>query len=415
MIKIPEFLAPAIEALHSNGATAVLVGGYIRDTLLGKDSKDIDIEVYNISGFDEMAEILKPFGRLSVVGKNFGVLKLFLQDYDIDFSLPRIETKISPGHKGFSVVLDSKLPYTQAAKRRDFTINSVGYDIKTGSILDPYNGIMDLKNRILTYVNKKTFIEDPLRVLRAVQFCARFNLSCSLELIELCRYICDNDLITQLPKERIYEEFLKLLLKAKKPSLGFTLFDTFHLNRYYPELSLTKDSLRYIDNMASLKTGDFKTDIILMLSVLTFDLDTAANVESFLHKFLNEKHIIQEVLNLYIHKNFLEQISSDIITDYEINILSTKVNIKNILLVSEARESKYEKIKEKALILNVFTNKPKPLIMGRDLIDLGLEPSPVFSDILNTLYDAQLKEYFLTYDEAKIWLKKYLKRFNLCR
>lgn len=414
MIKVPEFLIPAIDALHSNGATAVIVGGYIRDTVLGKESKDIDIEVYNISGYDELMEILKPFGRLGLVGKSFGVLKLFLEDYDIDFSLPRLETKVSSGHRGFDVVLDSHLPYTEAAKRRDFTINSVGYDTKNGSILDPYNGLLDLKNKTLTYVNQKTFIEDPLRVFRAVQFCARFELTCSLELIELCRYVSNNGLINELAKERIYEELLKLLLKAKRPSIGFVLFDTFHLSRYYPELSLTQDTLRYMDNMASLKTNDFKTDVILMLSVLVFDFKTAHEVEVFLHKLLDEKDIIQEVLNLYIHKNALAQISADIVTDYEVNILSTKVIIKNSLLINEARELKYDEIKEKALELGVFTCKPKPLIQGRDLIALGLEPSTLFSDILNTLYDAQLKELFLNYDAAKTYLKEYLEKFNLC-
>lgn len=413
MIKVPDFLTPAIDALHSNGASAVIVGGYIRDTVLGKESKDIDIEVYNISGYDAMMEILKPFGSLSLVGKSFGVLKLFLEDYDIDFSLPRLETKVSSGHRGFDVILDSQLPYTEAAKRRDFTINSVGYDIKSGSILDPYHGLLDLKNKTLTYVNQKTFIEDPLRVFRALQFCARFELTCSLELVELCRYISDNALITELAKERIYEELLKLLLKAKKPSIGFLLFDSFHLDRYYPELSLTEDTLRFIDNMAELKTNDLKTDVILMLSVLIFDFNSAHEVESFLHKLLDEKDIIQEVLNLYIHKNHLAQISSDVITDYEVNILSTKVNIKNLLLIHEAREVRYDEIKEKAIVLDVLTCKPKPLILGRDLIALGLEPSPIFSDILNALYDAQLREHFLTYDDAKLWLKEYLKEFNL--
>jgi hypothetical protein len=146
---------------------------------------------------------------------------------------------------------------------------------------------------------------------------------------------------------------------------------------------------------------------------LVFDLRSAHEVESFLHKLLDEKDIIQEVLNLYIHKNHLERISSDVITDYEVNILSTKVNIKNLLLIHEAREIKYDEIKERAIVLDVLTCKPKPLIMGRDLIALGLEPSPIFSDILNALYDAQLREHFLTYDDAKLWLKEYLKEFNL--
>ncbi len=412
MIKIPEALIPLVDALHTNGASCVIVGGFIRDTILGSESKDIDIEVYNIRDYDEMIDILKPFGNLNLVGKSFGVLKMDIQEYDIDFSLPRLETKVSPGHKGFDVVLDAKLSYEEAAKRRDFTINAIGYDIKSGSILDPYNGIMDLKNRKLTYVNKKTFIEDPLRVFRALQFSARFELTCSLELIELCRYISDNDFIAELPKERIYEELLKLLLKADKPSIGFMLFGTFHLLQHFPQLKDIEKVYSYLDNMAKLKTNDLKTDLILMLSVLVFDFKTTKEVEFFLHRFLDERFIIDEVLNLYTHKNILEQISGDIITNYTLNILSTKVNINHILLICEARGSRYDEIKTRALQLGILTCKPKPLIQGRDLIALGLEPSVIFTDILNTLYDAQLKELFLNYDDAKRWLKKYIDQFN---
>ncbi|MBU0632904.1 CCA tRNA nucleotidyltransferase [bacterium] len=411
MIKIPELLIPLIDALHSNGATAVIVGGYIRDTILGENSKDIDIEVYNISTYEAMIGILKPFGNLNLVGKSFGVLKMDLEGYDIDFSLPRIETKISPGHKGFDVTLDSKLPFTEAAKRRDFTINSIGYDIQSGSILDPYNGILDLKNKKLTYVNKDTFVEDPLRIFRALQFSARFELTCSLELIDLCRYIADNDLITELPKERIYEEFLKLLLKAQKPSIGFMLFKTFNLLRFFPQLSNITNDFKYLDNMANLKTNDPKTDVILMLSVLVFDFKTLDEAELFLHKFLDEKFIIEEVLNFYTHKDILDQISSPI-TNYTINLLSTKINIKNMLLIHEAREMNYEDIKNRAIKLDVFTCKPKPLIMGRDLIFMGLMPSELFTDILDTLYDAQLQELFLDHENAMIWLSEYLKEIK---
>ena len=145
MIKLPDILTPPVKALISGGADPVIVGGYIRDSLLEHRSKDIDIEVYNISGYDEMIRILKPFGELNLVGKSFGILKLNLQGYDIDFSLPRLEKKTSPGHKGFDVQLDSGLSYKEAARRRDFTINSIGFDIKSNTLYDPYNGMEDLQ------------------------------------------------------------------------------------------------------------------------------------------------------------------------------------------------------------------------------------------------------------------------------
>lgn len=413
MIKLPDVLKPLIDALQNSGANPVVVGGFIRDSILNKESKDIDIEVYNISGFDKMISVLKPFGSLNLVGKSFGVLKLDFKGYDIDFSLPRVEKKIASGHKGFSVLLDPKLTYKEAARRRDFTINSIGYEIKSGTLLDPYNGMDDLTNKVLAYVDKNTFIEDPLRVFRAAQFCARFDLTCKMELIELCRYLSDHDYITELPKERIYDELKKLLLKSKKPSVGLNLFSDFNLIKYFPELSAITNGFKYLDNMAKLKVGDSKTDMILMLSVLAFDFKRLQEVECFLHKLLNEKIIMEEILNLYCHKEHLEHLSSKEISNYDIYLLSTKVNINYLLIINEAREKKYEEIKAKARELNVLTCKPKPLLQGKDLISLGLHPSKKFSEILDIAYDAQLRELFFTHDDAKSWLQNHLKEISL--
>ena len=187
MINVPKFLEPIITALQNSGASPILVGGFVRDSLLGFAIKDIDIEVYNIADFDAMMKILKPFGSINLVGKSFGILKLSYAGYELDFSLPRLEKKTGSGHKGFDVLLDPKLSFAEAAARRDFTINAIGFDLNSHTLLDPYNGQKDLNNKILSYVNKETFIEDPLRVLRAVQFCARFGLTCK-ESRGLCCY-----------------------------------------------------------------------------------------------------------------------------------------------------------------------------------------------------------------------------------
>ncbi|MDD2357769.1 MAG: CCA tRNA nucleotidyltransferase [Thiovulaceae bacterium] len=408
MIEIPKFLEPIITALQNGGASPVLVGGFVRDSLLGIAIKDIDIEVYNISDFDAMIKILKLFGSINLVGKSFGILKLSYSGYELDFSLPRLEKKIGPGHKGFDVFLDPKLSFVEAAARRDFTINAMGFDLNSHTLLDPYNGQKDLNNKILTYVNKETFIEDPLRVLRAVQFCARFELSSKEELIELSRYICEKGLIKELPKERMYEEFSKLLLKSKKPSIGLALFETFGLTKYFPEISNKNNLFEHIDVMVNLKTKNSKRDMVLMLSLIVFHFSSTEDVKLFLQKFLNETQIIKEVLNLYMYRYALNDLAQKPLINYDILLLSTKTIIQNLLILGQAQGKDFKEIKRRAEQLSVLTCKPKPLLYGRDLIELGLNPSTLFSTILEAAYDAQLQKNFTNTKDAKIWLKNHI-------
>ena len=411
MINVPKFLEPIITALQNSGASPILVGGFVRDSLLGFAIKDIDIEVYNIADFDAMMKILKPFGSINLVGKSFGILKLSYAGYELDFSLPRLEKKTGSGHKGFDVLLDPKLSFAEAAARRDFTINAIGFDLNSHTLLDPYNGQKDLNNKILSYVNKETFIEDPLRVLRAVQFCARFGLTCKEELIELCRYLCEKGFIKELPKERIYEEFSKLLLKSKKPSIGLALFETFGLTKYFPEISNKNNLFEHIDIITNLKTENSKRDMVLMLSLIVLHFDLTEDVELFLQKLLNETQIIDEVLNLYMYRYALNDLAQKPLSNYDILLLSTKTIIQNLLILGEAQGKDFKEIKKRAEQLSVLTCKPKPLLYGRDLIELGLNPSTLFSTILEVAYDAQLQEHFTNIKDAKIWLKNYVDVF----
>jgi tRNA nucleotidyltransferase (CCA-adding enzyme) len=409
MIEIPSFLAPLLDSLMKKGASPVLVGGFVRDVLLGYTPKDIDIEVYNIADFDTMAQLLKPFGALNFVGKSFGILKLSYCEHEIDFSLPRLEKKIASGHKGFEVLLDPKLSFKEAARRRDFTINAMGYDVNSATFLDPYNGYEHLKNKRLTYVNNDTFVEDPLRVLRAVQFCARFELTCSDELISLARSLCEMGAIKELPKERIFEEISKLLLKSKKPSRGLALFEILNLTKQFPEILDKNNRFTSIDAMANLKTHNHKRDMILMLGLLIFHFDTIEDVNSFLDKLTNETELIKELQTLYIYRYSLADMKQKPLTNYEISLLSTKVTIQNLLLIYEAQGIDIGEIKERSTQLGVLTCKPKALLQGRDLIALGLTPSKQFSEILEIAYDAQLQELFKSSKEAKGWLQNYLK------
>ena len=207
----------------------MLVGGCVRDELMGIEPKDWDVEVYGIEP-KKLREILETFGKVDAVGEAFTVYKI---GQDLDVSLPRREKKVGRGHKGFVVEGDPEMSFEEAAKRRDFTINAILKDVLTGEIIDIYDGQEDIKNKILRVVSKETFAEDSLRVLRAAQFAARFEFDIDAETVEICRSID----LTDLPKERIWGEFEKLLLKAEKPSIGLKwLYDLGVVEQLFPEL-----------------------------------------------------------------------------------------------------------------------------------------------------------------------------------
>jgi tRNA nucleotidyltransferase (CCA-adding enzyme) len=215
MIDYPSKLDTIFDKLKSHGIRPIIVGGYIRDYLVDIESKDIDIELYGISSFTKLQNILKEFGSVNVVGKSFGVCKLYFEEYDLDFSFPRSDNKVKSGHRGFEITIDTTLDFKTATSRRDFTMNSVGYDVVERKILDPFGGLDDFKNKTLKALNLESFGEDPLRFLRAVQFATRFELKIENDLFSICKDMVTNGLLEELPKERIFEEIKKLLLYAK--------------------------------------------------------------------------------------------------------------------------------------------------------------------------------------------------------
>ena len=231
-IKLPEPLLPLLAHLRRHGVQPVIVGGYVRDALLGRRGSDIDIECFGIASLETLARLLRPFGEVNAVGKAFGVLKLRLGGLELDFSLPRTETKTASGHRGFTVETFETFDFKTAASRRDFTINAIGFDPVAQQLLDPFGGIGDLYARRLRCVDPASFVEDPLRLLRALQFGARFSLTADKRLIALARTMMRRGVLDELPKERIFAEFSKLLLKAHKPSRGFALMETMHIIRH---------------------------------------------------------------------------------------------------------------------------------------------------------------------------------------
>lgn len=161
------------EAIKQAGGHVYLVGGCVRDFLLKRRSKDIDVEVHHLS-FEALKEVLSPFGTVQVMGASFAVVHLStLEGYE--FALPRMEEKTGLKHQDFNIIVDPDLPLEKACARRDFTINSMLYDVETETVIDFYSGQEDLENGILRATNKDHFSEDPLRVLRGASFMSRYG------------------------------------------------------------------------------------------------------------------------------------------------------------------------------------------------------------------------------------------------
>lgn len=426
--------------MKSIGALPILVGGCVRDSFLNIPIKDYDIELFNIDSLELVEKSLKKFGSVKEVGKSFGVLILSTEDYDFDFALCRIEKKIDSGHKGFEVTTNANLTFEEASIRRDFTINSIGYNYFTKEFLDPHNGIEDLNKKILRHINDETFIEDPLRVYRAVQFVSRFNLTLDNKTFQLCSLMVRNDELTQLPKERIFEEFKKLFLKSQKPSIGFNLLKELGVLKHFPELEVLigclQDSeyhpegdvwvhtLMTLDEMVKLKTGDEYRDLYLFYSLLCHDLGKpfcseeikgritshrheSLGVEptiSFLEKLTNEKKFIEKIVPLVKNHLIPFQLYKAESSLKAVKRLSLKCNIEDLCIVCLAdckgrtipNKDKCDKavswLLEQARQLDISDKPLSSLIQGRDLIILGFKPSKEFKNILDFALTLQIDE-----------------------
>jgi len=237
-------LAEAVLAIEPDHAfapvapRAVIVGGYVRDLMLGKHPKDADVEVYGVAP-EKLKELVEQlFGHVDIVGQSFGVLKIVLEGgFELDVAVPRKEAKVGQGHKGFIIESDPSFTFREAARRRDFTVNAIALDPLSGVVHDPYDGLVDLQNDILRVVDETTFQEDPLRVFRGVQLAARLGANIEPKTMRLMQQMVARGDLDQLSKERVTDEWKKLLLKARQPSKGLDLMlELGVVDKYYPEL-----------------------------------------------------------------------------------------------------------------------------------------------------------------------------------
>lgn len=440
------------ETIKAAGGRALLVGGCVRDELMGVAPKDWDLEVYGIEP-EKLKKILESFGPVYTVGEAFTVYKL---GSDLDVSTPRREKKIARGHKGFAVEGDPAMSFEEACKRRDLTINAILKDPLTAEIIDPYSGGEDIKRKVLRMVSAETFAEDSLRVLRAAQFAARLEFDIEKETVEACKNIDLGD----LPAERIWGEMEKLLMKAQKPSIGLKWFYELGVveqlfpelkalvgvpqePEWHPEGDVDIHTLLTVDYARTL-IGDlpYAKQVTVMLGALCHDFGKPATTEyldgrwrSLAHDVAGVEPTISFLDKLNIHSLDGYDVRGQIIQlvkyhlrpgefynqrenigDGAFRRLAGKVEPDLLHRVAQAdnlsrngawipREEWFTseghdwfiaKIRE----LEVEHEAPKPILMGRHLLELGLEPSPLFKEILDAVYELQLDGKITSLEEA---------------
>lgn len=446
------------QAVKAAGGQAYFVGGCVRDGLLGIDVTDADIEVYNLES-ELLPQVLAKAGYLTdLVGKTFAVFKV--KHLNIDVSVPRVETKIAAGHKAFEVVAMPNLAFKEAALRRDFTINSMLFEPITGQLIDEYNGLADLDAKILKAVSAK-FSEDPLRVLRAMQFIARFGFSIDHDTLLLCQELKQYE----LSRERIFEEWKKMLLKGKHISKGLNFLRDSGWLKYYPEMDalincpqdkrwhpegdvwshtlICLDAFAHIAEHLDLTKQD---KLIVGLALIGHDFGKVSTtifqdekissatheifgvplMESFLERLCNQAEIIETCKNLVRYHMQPYALHSQQSSDNAIRRLSFKMGRLDLLYVvcradylgsgpkdfnTEIKHIDWLQAKAEQIGVN-SRNKVEPIILGRHIMERGVSPSPAYKTILSKCFEAQLNGKFLELEQGLLYLDQVLKQLQ---
>lgn len=413
--EIPGRLMRIAERIRAAGGKCYLVGGFVRDAMLGRDSRDFDVEVYGI-GQDALLKILSDFGRPNLVGKAFGVVHLASKGLDLDFSFPRTENKIGEGHRGFLVETHLHLTFAEAALRRDFTVNAMGLSLPELELSDPYDGKGDLDRHLLRHVSP-AFAEDSLRVLRGVQFASRFSLKLAPETAELCRSLS----LADLSSERIFEEFKKWLLKPGCPSFGLRAFLEMDLSRFFPEIRPLGGSFEnlgiLLDNISRELPAveDSVSKEVLAFTALLSGAGNVSEVNGFLSRITNEVKLLKRVpelyrmLPLFVEKARCLNFDAEFLRRASVSLGGLSLvypYLKSTPLLDEnARTDAAESMKLSAEKIGVFDAAPEPLLKGADLLLMGLKPGPRIGEIIRMEFERQLQGKILSREDALLFAR----------
>jgi tRNA nucleotidyltransferase (CCA-adding enzyme) len=446
----PEKILRLARAVREAGGRALLVGGCVRDRLLGREVKDWDVEVYGVEPA-ALRELLGRFGRVNVVGEAFTVYKL---GRDLDVSLPRRERKTGRGHRAFYIEGDPSMSFEEAARRRDFTVNAILEDPLNVEVIDPFGGRADMQARLLRAVSPDTFVEDSLRVLRAAQFAARFGFEVEEKTVELCRSID----LTDLPAERVWGELEKILLAAR-PSVGLRWLDRLNVTpQLFPELDALKgveqepdwhpegDVLVHTHLVCDSARGlvdelDYPRQLAVMLAALCHDFGKPSTTRFVEGRWRSHGHAEAGVAPTL---SFLDRLKLFTLDGYDVRAQTVALVREHLkprdLYREEAGDGAFRRLAlrcelgllyrvakadilgrnapwvprerwfdadaqewfiARARELSVERRPPAPVLLGRHLLEMGLKPSPLVGEIQRAVYELQLDNRVRTLEEAK--------------
>jgi tRNA nucleotidyltransferase (CCA-adding enzyme) len=436
------------QQIRRAGGRTWLVGGCIRDLLLGRQPQDLDLEVSGLPPGQLHALLTEQFS-VQFVGKTFAVFKL--QGLPIDISIPS-RMLIDPASvSGLLRQSDPDMDIDEALARRDFTINAMAWDPDTLELRDPFNGRADLDAHVLRHASDR-FSEDPLRVLRGMQLAARFGLTVAPETVALCQTLTQEG----QPSERLWEEWKKLLLQGIKPSIGLRFLSDCGWLRFYPELAALQGckqdpiwhpegdvwihTLHCSDWFAAERTGHQDDDLVVGLAILCHDFGKPATTTNdfgritsrgheqegeaptrcFLERLTNQGDLIDEVIPLVLCHLRPRALHDANASDSAVRRLARKVRrIDRLVRVARADHAGRppqpfdgfpagEWLLERARRLEVEAQAPAPLVMGRHILELGIQPGPHLGQLLDDCYEAQLDGLFSTLDEGIAFAKSKL-------
>jgi tRNA nucleotidyltransferase (CCA-adding enzyme) len=453
MTAIPDKILNLAKTVRDAGGRALLVGGCVRDELMGKQPKDWDVEVYGVEPA-RLREVLDQLGPVNVVGEAFTVYKLAS---DLDVGLPRRERKTGRGHRAFFIEGDPSMTIEASTRRRDFTVNAILQDPLTGDLIDPFHGRDDIEKKVLRAVSRETFSEDSLRVLRAAQFAARFEFEIETETLALCRGIDLSD----LPSERIWGEMEKLLLKAQLPSIGLKcLLELGAIDQLFPEIKalidVEQDREWHPEGDVFVHTGlvidrareliddlPYAKQVTVMLAALCHDFGKPATTEFIDGRLRSRGH---EEGGVEPTLSFLDQLNIHTLDGYDVRAqvvalvrdhlkpgeffkkqeevgdgafrrLARKCELDLLYRVARAdslgrnaewipREKWFDAEAQEWFIahareLAVESKAPAPILQGRHLLEMGLEPGPRIGEITKAVYEMQLDGRVRSLEEAK--------------
>lgn len=399
IVKKQRFVKNIFAAIHEHGGKVLLVGGAVRDLLLEKTSQDLDFEVYGIT-LEKLQEILEQHGPVSFVGKSFGVLRL--HGLDVDWSLPR---KDSSGRHPI-VAYDPYMSYEQAFIRRDLTVNAMGIDMQTYELIDLYGGLHDLQHKILRAPDLEFFVQDPLRLLRVMQFVGRFEMLVAQDLSDACKQVD----VSKVSQERIEQEFSKLFLQATHPSLGLqwlVAINRFH--DFFPGIELTEELTAMIDQAAQQQYNCDQEKLACIWSVIAGSLPMYAQ-RSELHlvqaTFADKQRVMQFMKKLTGHQKLVSMIADLVwyapmlptdLTDAHLKWLAVWLSPDTSLrlLVQYARlqqgdTHKIDLVEKRIEHLGILDGPVQPLLTGKDLIDIA--QGPALGKLVKKAYQLQIDQ-----------------------